>query len=41
MEGDVVWNEKWTSNIWNSCYQNILKIFGQCYEDVSRWFYNV
>jgi hypothetical protein len=23
MEGDVVWNEKWTSNILKSCYQNI------------------
>jgi hypothetical protein len=23
MEGDVVWSEKWTSNILKSCYQNI------------------
>jgi hypothetical protein len=23
MEGDVVWNEKWTSNILESCCQNI------------------
>jgi hypothetical protein len=36
MEGDVIWSEKWTSNILESCYQNIQKIFGQFYEDISR-----
>jgi hypothetical protein len=36
MEGDVVWSQKWTSNISQSCYQNILKIFGQFNEDISR-----
>jgi hypothetical protein len=34
MEGDVVWNEKWTSNISKSYYQNIQKIFEQFYEDI-------
>jgi hypothetical protein len=31
MEGDAIWSEKWTSNILESCYQNIYKIFGQFY----------
>jgi hypothetical protein len=34
MEGDVVWSLKWASNISNSCYQNIQRIFGQFYEDI-------
>ncbi len=34
MEGDVIWNEKWTSNIQDNYYQNIQRIFGQFYEDI-------
>ncbi len=40
MEGDAIWNEKWISNILESCYQSIQRIFGQFYEDISRWFYS-
>ncbi len=36
MEGDVVWIEKWTFNILEGYYQNIQRIFGQFYEDISR-----
>jgi hypothetical protein len=36
MEVDVVWSEKWTSNISKSYYQSIQRIFGQFYEDISR-----
>jgi hypothetical protein len=38
MEGDVVWSLKWTSNISESHDQNIYKIFGQFYEDISNAF---
>ncbi len=41
MEGDVVWSLKWTSNISENCDQSIQKIFGQFYEDISGWLYNV
>jgi len=41
MEGDVIWNEKWTSNIQDNYYQNIQRIFGQFYEDIYGWFYGV
>jgi hypothetical protein len=34
MEGDVIWSLKWTSNILESCDQNIQKIFEQFYEDI-------
>jgi hypothetical protein len=34
MEGDVIWSLKWTSNISESSYQNIQKIFGLFYEDI-------
>jgi hypothetical protein len=36
MEGDVIWSEKWTSNILESYYQSIYKMFRQFYEDISR-----
>jgi len=36
MEGDVVWSEKWTSNILESYYQNIQRIFKQFNEDILR-----
>jgi hypothetical protein len=41
MEGDVVWSLKWTSNISKSHDQSIQRVFGQFYEDISRWFYDV
>jgi hypothetical protein len=34
MEGDVIWSLKWTSDISESCYQSIQKIFGLFYEDI-------
>jgi hypothetical protein len=34
MEGDFVWSLKWASNISESYYQTIQKIFGQFYEDI-------
>jgi hypothetical protein len=34
MEANVVWNKKWTSNILESCDQNIFKKIGQFYEDI-------
>jgi hypothetical protein len=34
MEGDFVWSLKWASNILESCYQTIQKIFGQFYEAI-------
>jgi hypothetical protein len=36
MEGDAIWSKKWTSNILESRYQNIQRVFGQIYEDISR-----
>jgi hypothetical protein len=36
MEDDDVWNEKWTSNILESYYQNFQIIYGQFYEENSR-----
>jgi hypothetical protein len=41
MEGDAIWNEKWTSNISENCYQSIQIFFWQFYKDISRWFYIV
>jgi hypothetical protein len=35
MEGDAIWNLKWTSNILESRDQSIQRIFGQLYEDIS------
>jgi hypothetical protein len=34
IEGDVIWSLKWTSNISESYYQSIQKIFGLFYEDI-------
>jgi len=39
MEGDVIWNLKWTSNISESYYQSIQKIFGLFYEDIFQLFH--
>jgi hypothetical protein len=41
MEGDFVWSLKWASNISESYYQTIQKIFGQFYEDIFGWLYSV
>ncbi len=41
MEGDAIWNWKWTSNISENCEQSIQRIFRQFYEDISGWLYNV
>jgi hypothetical protein len=35
MEGDVIWNLKWTSNITKSHDQSIERVFGQFYENIS------
>jgi hypothetical protein len=36
MEGDAIWSLKWTSNTSKNYHQNIPKIFGQFYEDISK-----
>jgi hypothetical protein len=35
MEGDAIWSLKWTSNILKNYDQNIQRVFGQFYEDIS------
>jgi len=41
MEGDVIWIQKWTSDISKNRDQNIARIFGQFYEGIYGWLYNV
>ncbi len=41
MEGYAIQSLKWSSNISKICYQNIQRIFGQFYEDISGSLYSV